>query len=186
MLDDNENAKQKEYRERRRKLNEAFVWTEENIKKLQKFNEHVRKMTEEAYRNLIQIKTDLEQKIQEGYKVYEDYDIDAKISPTEGIINGCDKDIAFSISLDEDWNLVNAHMHTDDRDSVEMLENQLRETLEDDWSNGELCDILHEHFQDVPMHYLTHHLLCHSKYYAYEDVINTELSDLRVWYKISL
>lgn len=131
MLDDNENAKQKEYRERRRKLNKAFVWTDENIKKLQKFNDHIRKTTEEAYKNLIQIKTDLEKKIQEGYKFYEDYDIDAKISPIEGIINGCDKDIAFSISLDEDWNLANAHMHTDDRDSVEMLEKQLREALED-------------------------------------------------------
>lgn len=118
MWCEKESERQKELRERRRKLNEAFVWTEEKIKKLQKFNDHIRKMAEEAYNNIIQMMKDFEEKIREGHAVYEDYDIDAKISPIEGIINGRDKDIAFSISLDEDWNLANAHMHTDDRDSV--------------------------------------------------------------------
>lgn len=186
MWCEKESERQKELRERRRKLNEAFVWTEENIKKLLKFNDHIRKMAEEAYNNIIQMMKDFEEKIREGHAVYEDYDIDAEIEPVKSIIHDLDQDTADGLYFNENWDVLNSHWHADRRYSVEDIEKAKKENLEENWSNGELRDVLEEHFQDVPMHWFTHHIISHSRCYAYQDVLNIELSDLRIWYKVSL
>lgn len=171
----------KAIRERREKLNNTFAWNENNIKKLQAFNNHIRKLTEDAYHGILQIKKNLDQRLQEGESIYKAYTITAHIGATE-----CSQNFSFDFLRHIHWEHLNEQMYVAYCVDEDYIKEQEKEILTKNWCPEKLSDILGTYFQEVPMHFFTNSVLTHSINFAYEDVINTELSDLRVWYKISL
>ena len=66
-------------RERVRKLDRIFEWTEENKKTLLKVNDRITQVFEKAYNEAINISKELENKITQNDDFIQDYEIDIKI-----------------------------------------------------------------------------------------------------------
>jgi hypothetical protein len=73
--------------DRRRKLNAEFVWTEENLGKLIRLDQHIRKLEYEMYQKFVEIKRDLDGLIAQGHNVYKDYQVEGKIDYDEMYID---------------------------------------------------------------------------------------------------
>ena len=61
------------------KLNDEFEWTKENVDKLIRLDQHIRKLETEMYEKFVQIKQDLDSLIERGFDTYKDYQVEAKI-----------------------------------------------------------------------------------------------------------
>ena len=65
--------------DRRCKLNEKFVWTEENIDKLIRLDQRIRELEYEMYQKFIEIKQNLDDLIAQGFSFYKDYQVTGEI-----------------------------------------------------------------------------------------------------------
>lgn len=65
--------------DRHRKLNQEFVWTEENLGKLIALDQHIRKLEYEMYQKFVEIKKNLDGLIAQGFSFYKDYQVTCKI-----------------------------------------------------------------------------------------------------------
>ena len=61
------------------KLNDEFEWTKENVGKLIRLDQHIRKLETEMYQKFVQIKQNLDSLIAQGFIIYKDYQVEAKI-----------------------------------------------------------------------------------------------------------
>lgn len=61
------------------KLNDEFEWTKENVDKLIRLDLHIRKLETEMYQKFVQIKQNLDSLIVQGFNIYKDYQVEAKI-----------------------------------------------------------------------------------------------------------
>jgi len=66
--------------DRYRKLNEEFVWTEENLDKLIRLDQHIRKLEYEMCQKFVEIKRNLDGLISQGFDVYKDYQVTGEIN----------------------------------------------------------------------------------------------------------
>lgn len=150
-------------RERREKLNADFEWTPENIRKLTALNKRIVELTGNAFEELKRHKKRL------GAK--KDYTLEAHIEPLpvarhENIAN---------------WKTVNGWITLHGGDTKKDIDRLREEALGINWANGKLGEILAEHFKDTPMVYLTKHLLFGTESLAYQDVVDLEPKEVKLW-----
>jgi hypothetical protein len=65
--------------DRHRKLNEEFVWIEEDLDKLIRLDQHIRKLEYEMYQKFVEIKRNLDGLVAQGFDVYKDYQVTGEI-----------------------------------------------------------------------------------------------------------
>lgn len=73
--------------DRRQKQNAEFIWTEENIDKLVRLDQHIRKLEYELYKKFVGIKKNLDGLIAQGFNDYRDYQVTGKIDYDEMYID---------------------------------------------------------------------------------------------------
>ena len=60
-------------------LNWKFVWTDENLDKLIRLDQHIRKLEYEMYQKFVEIKRNLDGLIAQGFDVYKNYQVTGEI-----------------------------------------------------------------------------------------------------------
>lgn len=78
MRTDEEKKLKKMLEERRERLNDSFVWTPENKRKIVELNNGLLERYREAYDELVRLSAEYEERFRSGDKNYQDYTIDVE------------------------------------------------------------------------------------------------------------
>ena len=173
--------------DRHRRLNEEFVWSEENLDKLILLDQHIRKLENEMYQKFVEIKRNLDGLIAQGFDVYKDYQVTGEIRYDAMYIDddeheqkynwlcGLLQDYADTRALD--WFTFGDGQEPEDpRDN----ENSVFEA----WGKW----LKYDYFVKNGMTIFLCHLMddLHYSLYSYSDIVNMDLRCFYLNYNISL
>lgn len=164
-----------------------FVWTDENLNKLIRLDQHIRKLEYEMYQKFIEIRRNLDGLIAQGFDVYKDYQVTGEIRYDAMYIDddeheqkynwlcGLLQDYADTRALD--WFTFGDGQEPEDpRDN----ENSVFEA----WGNW----LNYDYFVKNGMTIFLCHLMddLHHSLYSYSDIVNMDLMCFYLNYDISL
>ena len=167
--------------DRRRKMNEEFVWSEENKKMLVEVDQYIRKIEKEIYQTFLQTKKHLDDLIARGYKRYRDYQVEAEIAPGNyWDIRGVDDWTAGLLMDYAGWEYLDSFTFGEGQEPENPFEND-NATI-DAW--GKWLEI--KEFAEHGMTFYVDHLLTepHWSLYSYNDIINMDLRQFFASYRI--
>ena len=172
--------------DRHRRLNEGFVWSEENLDKLIRFDQHIRKLEYEMYQKFVEIKQNLDGLIAQGFDVYKDYQVTGEIRYDAMYIDddeheqkynwlcGLLQDYADTRALD--W-----FTFGDGEDPEDPRDNE--NSVFEAWGNW----LNYDYFVKNGMTIFLCHLMddLHHSLYSYSDIVNMDLRCFYLNYDIS-
>ena len=172
--------------DRHRKLNEKFVWNEENLDKLIQLDQHFRKLEYEIYQKFVAIKQNLDGLIAQGFDVYKDYQVTGEINYDIMFVDddeheqkydwlcGLLQDYADTRALD--W-----FTFGDGEDPEDPRDNE--NSVFEAWGNW----LNYDYFVKNGMTIFLCHLMddLHHSLYSYSDIVNMDLRCFYLNYDIS-
>lgn len=172
--------------DRHLRLNREFVWTDENLAKLIKLDQHIRKLEYEMYQKFVQIKQNLDGLIAQGCAFYKDYQVMGRIcydamyiddeehEQKYGWVQGLLQDYADMEAL-ESFTFGDGEDPDDPRDNDDYIFEAWGKWLECDYfvKNGMVMFL--DHLMDDMSHSL----------YTCEDIVNMDLRCFYLDYDIS-
>lgn len=173
--------------DRRQKLNAEFTWTEENIDKLVRLDQHIRKLEYELYQKFVGIKKNLDGLIAQGFNDYRDYQVTGKIDYDEMYIDDEEherkKDWVSGLLQDyANWGLLDWFTFGDGDEPDDPRDNE--DYVFEAWGRW----LKYDYFVKNGMtHYLCHLLDTHEwSLYSYSDIVEMDPRCFYIDYEISL
>ncbi|WP_295058171.1 hypothetical protein [uncultured Fibrobacter sp.] len=173
--------------DRYRKLNEEFVWTEENLDKLIRLDQHIRKLEYEMYQKFVGIKQNLDGLIAQGFDAYRDYQVTGEINYDAMYIDDDEHEQKYDwlCGLLQDYADMRAldwFTFGDGEDPEDPCDNE--NCVFEAWGKW----LKYDYFVKNGMTKFLCHLMdnMHHSLYSYSDIVNMDLRCFYLNYDISL